>query len=554
MQKQDLNISNKVNITILSTAKKILDLKTSSVLKENKQNQITRNDLSPPSSFQSYGSQPSQSDEFETTQAKRKRFQDSVNATISQPTVTDNCNKLNLSNSSDEFLLQNMSIISNGDKKENFYGLPLKVKDLLKSQRGIGCLYDWQDELLKIMQDKDKNACENGQYDLNDHNLLYLSPTSGGKTLVAEILMLQCLLVQKKNCIFVMPFVSIVQEKVELLMPFGEHLNFYVEEYAGAKGTVPPIKRQSSRHKSTLYICTIEKAHILINSLIETDRLNKEIGMLVADELHMIGDGPRGAIYEIILAKIKYCSQKYYIESTNKKEPPIRIIATTATLENKKEIATFLNAHLYERNFRPVELKEYIKLDKQIFEINKEKLKNFVEDDQSFVELRREIQFSDYTNDMKKSDPDGLIALVKEVFDVSPDGTKESCLIFCPSKKNCENVAQLLSTHLPPEFKAYKRDLKLRLFNEIKEANSNNICPILRLSIQFGIAYHHSGLTTDERQIIEAGYREGTLFLLTCTSTLAAGVNLPAKRVLIRSPFVGMVIFIDLFQIIKIII
>jgi len=126
------------------------------------------------------------------------------------------------------------------------------------------------------------------------------------------------------------------------------------------KGSVPPLKRQLSKNKSTLYICTIEKAHVLINSLIETNRLNKEIGMVVADELHMIGDGPRGAIYEIVLAKIKHCSQKFYFEQKKENvknlESPIRIVATTATLENKKEIASFLSAFLYEKNYRPVEL------------------------------------------------------------------------------------------------------------------------------------------------------------------------------------------------------
>ncbi|XP_050499285.1 helicase POLQ-like [Diabrotica virgifera virgifera] len=379
-----------------------------------------------------------------------------------------------------------------------FYGLPLKVKQLIQQYKGIEELYDWQDECLKLPAIESKR------------NLIYGLPTSGGKTLVAEILMFRELLCCRKNAIFILPYVSIVQEKVWAISPFGVALDFLVEEYASNKGVYPPRKR---RRKNSIYIATIEKALGIINSLVETGRLH-EVGLIVVDEFHLIGEDGRGPTLEASLTKIMYLKAN------------IQIIAMSATIGNIADLCKFLNADVYTKNFRPVELTEYVKCTNKIAKVNW----NYTNEEDILTDHKK-IDFK-YSDSIQKLDPDMLGGLVMEVI---PNG---SCLIFCPSKKNCENVANLLCKLCKPELKKYKQAEKEQLIHALKD-EGGILCDILAVSIQYGIAYHHSGLTSDERRIIEEGFRAGIIYVICCTSTLAAGVNLPAKRVILRSPYIG---------------
>ncbi|XP_066488877.1 helicase POLQ-like isoform X3 [Tiliqua scincoides] len=377
-----------------------------------------------------------------------------------------------------------------------FYGLPTKVKELLVQFRGIENLYDWQHACLTLESVQERK------------NLIYSLPTSGGKTLVAEILILRELLCRQMDVLMILPYVAIVQEKVGGLSGFGMELGFLVEEYAGSKGRIPPIKR---RLKKSLYIATIEKGHNLVNSLIETGQISN-LGLVVVDELHMLGEGSRGAILEMTLAKILYSSKT------------TQIIGMSATLNNVGDLQQFLKAEYYTSNFRPVELKEYIKIQDSIYEVDSKAENGFA--------FSRLLDFK-YSSSLQNTDPDHLIALVTEVI------PKYSCLVFCPTKKNCENVAEMICKYLNRDYKKLKEKEKQDLIKDLTNICNGKLCPILRRTIPFGIAYHHSGLTSDERKQIEEAYSLGTLCLLTCTSTLAAGVNLPARRVILRAPYVA---------------
>ncbi|KAF4098664.1 helicase POLQ-like isoform X1 [Onychostoma macrolepis] len=394
------------------------------------------------------------------------------------------------------FAMLAMESISAEQDLGPFFGLPSKVKNLILRLKGIQDLYEWQKTCLSLDSVQQRR------------NLIYSLPTSGGKTLVAEILIFKELLCRKKDALLILPYISLVQEKVRGLSSFGIELDFMVEEYAGSKGRFPPVKR---RNKNSLYVTTIEKGHSLVNSLIENDRLDN-IGLVVVDELHMVGDGSRGAILEMTLSKILYMSKS------------TQIIGMSATLGNVGDLQTFLKAENYTNDFRPVELKEYVKIKDSIYEVDPR--------EETCFSFSRLLNFK-YSSGMQKMDPDHIIALATEVI------PQQSCLIFCATKKNCENLAGMICKYLNKEFLKHKEAEKATLLGELKSSGNGSLCPVLQKTVPFGLAYHHSGLTSDERKLVEEAYSSGVLCLLTCTSTLAAGINLPARRVILRSPYVA---------------
>lgn len=96
--------------------------------------------------------------------------------------------------------------------------------------------------------------------------------------------------------------------QVRSLSPFGLDLEFYVEEYVAGKGKFPPTKHYKKR---SIYVCTTEKAAGLIESLLDASRLH-EIGMMVVDEVHLIGEPSRGPVLEMMLTQLMLATSSHY--------------------------------------------------------------------------------------------------------------------------------------------------------------------------------------------------------------------------------------------------
>lgn len=111
-------------------------------------------------------------------------------------------------------------------------------------------------------------------------------------------------------------------------------------------------------------------------------------------------------------------------------------------------------------------------------------------------------------------------------------------ILFCPSRRQCEVCATILASALlltttPQVLEA--RDSLIRKLT----ASPGSLDPTLASLLKEGVAFHHAGLTDEEKQGVEDGFRSRTLAVLVATTTLGAGINLPVARVIFRSVKAG---------------
>ncbi|XP_072939443.1 DNA polymerase theta isoform X2 [Epargyreus clarus] len=375
------------------------------------------------------------------------------------------------------------------------WGLPGEIIQRYE-EKGITQMFEWQVSCLgnsKVLAD--------------NSNLVYSAPTSAGKTLVAEILTIKTILERQKKVIIILPFVSIVREKMFYLQDILSSSGIRVEGFMGSQS--PPGGLQAVH----IAICTIEKANSLLNRLLDENNIS-ELGAIIVDELHLLGDPNRGYILELLLTKVKYISSRLDIQ--------IQIVGMSATLPNLDELAKWLDAELFITEFRPIPLNEVCLIGNKFYDKHGNYIKN--------------VDHIDCTGEKDN------------ILNICLDTIKDGCsvLIFCMTKNRCENLAQNIATSFnklgcsaAQSGLILRQQLKSESIFEVLEQLKN--CPvgldqILKQVISFGVAYHHAGLTFDERDIIEGAFKSGALRVLVATSTLSSGVNLPARKVIIRSP------------------
>ena len=193
----------------------------------------------------------------------------------------------------------------------------------------------------------------------------------------------------------------------------------------------------------------------------------------------------------------------------------------SATLPNLNILATWLHADLYFTSYRPVPLTEMFKIGPVIYGRS----------DNVVRELSK--------SRMVVGDNDHVLLLCQETVEEG-----NGVLIFCPTKSWCEKLAESIAKHFYTLGSAKTKEVSSLSFDydALKEVFEQlrscqvGIDNMLARTLRYGVAYHHAGLTYDERDIIEAGFKQSTIKVLVATSTLSSGNVFVLALVWIHSP------------------
>lgn len=318
---------------------------------------------------------------------------------------------------------------------------------------------------------------------LEGRNLLAAIPTASGKTLLAELAMLKSILAGGK-ALYIVPLRALASEKFKRFQEFSE-LGIKVGISTGDYD-----QRDEGLGVNDIIVATSEKTDSLLRN--DTSWM-QEISVLVADEVHLIDSADRGPTLEVTLAKLR------------KMNPSCQILALSATVGNADELADWLEAELVVSEWRPTELLEGVFLNGTFYCKDKEK-------------------------PVEQPTKDEAINLVLDTLN-----TGGQCLVFESSRKNCMGFAKKAVSTVKKKLSAEDKKALAGIADEILENSDTDTAITLATCIRSGTAFHHAGLTTPLRELVENGFREGKIKLVSSTPTLAAGLNLPARRVIIRS-------------------
>ena len=323
-------------------------------------------------------------------------------------------------------------------------------------------------------------------------NVLMAVPTAAGKSLVAYVGALRGALKGGK-ALYIVPLRALAWEKIEELRRF---------ESLGIKVGVSLGDFDSSSNdlsRCQIIVATAEKADSLLRH--RAKWLN-EVNVVVGDEVHLIQDARRGPTMEVILARFRSLPQD------------IQIIALSATIPNSSELAEWLRAIHIRSDWRPVELRSFVYHDRvAYYPISPWEI------------ARKETGFQ-----VCKKGEEGIIR----------DSLKEGfqCLVFVNARNRAVSLARRMAPFTGKSLEENERKALHELSEKmLKAEETTDIAKELAGFMEKGVSYHHAGLTDSMRKSIEKGFKDGILKIIAATPTLAAGVNLPARRVIVRDTY-----------------
>ncbi|MDW8033528.1 MAG: DEAD/DEAH box helicase [Nitrososphaerota archaeon] len=325
----------------------------------------------------------------------------------------------------------------------------------------------------------------------NGENLLLAVPTASGKTLVAQLAAIYKLKKEGGKTVYLVPLKAIAWEKyVDFKLLKGIEGRNGKIKVALATGDYDSKAEELADYD--VIVATYEKFDSIIR---HRPKWISEVNLVVFDEVHYIDSEDRGPGIEILISFTKSIL------------PKAQIIALSATVSNADEIAKWLGAKCVVSEWRPVDLREGVFYDSKIFF-----------KDRGIVELKYDFE-------------EPLHSLL--TYSLKDGG---QALFFVETRKKTIYLARKLSSVSYLYLSESDRRRLRELSREIRE-NSESMIIGEELASLFekGVAFHHAGLTSFQRRIVEDAFRERVLKVITATPTLAAGVNLPARFVCITS-------------------